>query len=109
STGAGAHTARRENPAKRRHTPEVGAVCPNWARTDLCGGRAVMRVPTAINGGFLPAMVCPLMTHLESRPCIAADETAFIIAGARSNLGLPRPSGLRGLGWVGCCCLMQRQ
>jgi hypothetical protein len=21
-----------------RHTPEAGAVCPNWARTDLCGG-----------------------------------------------------------------------
>src|SRR5450759_5555052 len=33
-TGAGAHTARCENIAKRRHTPEVGAVCPNWARTD---------------------------------------------------------------------------
>ena len=27
-----------------RHTPEVGAVCPNWARTDLCGGRSVMSV-----------------------------------------------------------------
>ena len=27
--------------------PEVGAVCPNWARTDLCGGREVTRVPTA--------------------------------------------------------------
>jgi len=32
----------------RRQTPEVGAVCPNWARTDLCGGREVTRVPTAI-------------------------------------------------------------
>ena len=31
----------------RRQTPEVGAVCPNWARTDLCGGREVTRVPTA--------------------------------------------------------------
>ena len=30
-----------------RHTPEVGAVCPNWARTDPCGGREVTRVPTA--------------------------------------------------------------
>ena len=47
-TGAGAHTARRENIAKRRQTPEVGAVCLNWARTDLCGGREVTRVPTAI-------------------------------------------------------------
>jgi hypothetical protein len=47
-TGAEAHTARRENIAQRRHVPEVGAVCPNWARTDLCGGREVTRVPTAI-------------------------------------------------------------
>src|ERR1019366_6751788 len=37
-TGAGAHMARRDNIAKRRHTPEEGAVCPNWASTDLCGG-----------------------------------------------------------------------
>ena len=27
-----------------RQTPEVGAVCPNWACTDLCGGRSVMGV-----------------------------------------------------------------
>src|SRR6266516_4270061 len=33
-----------------RHTPKVGAVCPNWARTVLCGGRSVMSVPTAISG-----------------------------------------------------------
>ena len=26
----------------------IQAVCPNWARTDLCGGRGVTRVPTAI-------------------------------------------------------------
>jgi hypothetical protein len=42
---AGAHTA-----TLCRHTPKVGAVCPNWARTDLCGGRSVMSVPTAISG-----------------------------------------------------------
>src|ERR1700688_1480808 len=29
------------------YAPKVGAVCPNWARTDLCGGREVTRVPTA--------------------------------------------------------------
>jgi hypothetical protein len=46
-TGAGAHTEFRENITTRRYTPEVGAVCPNWARTDLCGGREVTRVPTA--------------------------------------------------------------
>jgi pimeloyl-ACP methyl ester carboxylesterase len=33
--------------ALRRQTPEVGAECPNWARSDLCGGRSAMSVPTA--------------------------------------------------------------
>src|SRR4029077_12861508 len=46
-TGAGAHTEFRENITTRRYIPEVGAVCPNWARTDLCGGREVTRGPTA--------------------------------------------------------------
>src|SRR5580700_787877 len=46
-TGAGAHTEFRENITTRRYIPKVGAVCPNWARTDLCGGREVTRVPTA--------------------------------------------------------------
>ena len=32
------------------NAPEVGARCPNWARRDLCGGRGVTRVPTAIEG-----------------------------------------------------------
>jgi hypothetical protein len=27
-------------------TPEIGAECPNWARSDLCGGRSAMNVPT---------------------------------------------------------------
>jgi hypothetical protein len=33
--------------ALRRKPLEVGAVCPNWARTDLMRGREVTRVPTA--------------------------------------------------------------
>ena len=28
----------------------IQAVCPNWARTDLCGGRLVTAVPTANAG-----------------------------------------------------------
>src|ERR1700704_1631741 len=32
----------------RRHSPEGGAVCGKAARTDLCGGRSEMSVPTAI-------------------------------------------------------------
>ena len=34
-----------------RQTPEVGAECPNWARSDLCGGRSAMGVPTANHTG----------------------------------------------------------
>src|ERR1700722_14660233 len=37
--------------ALRRHPPEVGARCLNWARRDLCGGRPVTGVPTA-NGSI---------------------------------------------------------
>ena len=37
----------KEEPAVRRQTPEVGAVCGKAARTDLGGGREVTRVPTA--------------------------------------------------------------
>src|SRR4051812_9687664 len=33
--------------ALRRQISEVGAVCSNPARTDLCGGRRVTGVPTA--------------------------------------------------------------
>jgi hypothetical protein len=33
--------------AVRRQTPKVGAECGNSARSDLCGGRSVMTVPTA--------------------------------------------------------------
>src|SRR6476620_8406540 len=43
--GAGARTDGRE---ASRQTSEVGAVCRKAARTDLCGGRPVMGVPTAI-------------------------------------------------------------
>src|SRR5208283_2492293 len=32
--------------AVRRQTPKVGAECPNWARSDLSGGRSEMGVPT---------------------------------------------------------------
>src|SRR5271170_2913167 len=35
-------------PAICRQTSKVGAVCGKAARTDLCGGRVAIRVPTAI-------------------------------------------------------------
>src|SRR5215831_11295518 len=37
--------------------PKVGAVCLNWARPELCGGRRVTCVPTAIQGGGSTARV----------------------------------------------------
>ena len=40
--------------ALSRQTPKVGAVCGNSARMVLCGGRAVMRVSTAIECRFTP-------------------------------------------------------
>jgi hypothetical protein len=42
-------------PTLRRQTPKVGAVCGKPARTVLCGGRSVMRVPTAIRNSVIPA------------------------------------------------------
>ncbi len=35
-----AHTTPLARPALRRQTPEVGAECSNWARSDLSGGRS---------------------------------------------------------------------
>ena len=65
-TGPFAVTARRENIAKRRQSPEVGAVCLNWARTDLCGGREVTRVPTAPSYcELLQAYIGKYSTHVS--------------------------------------------
>ena len=47
----------------RRYTPEVGAVCGKAARTVLCGGRGVTRVPTA-TGRYVG---CPGM--ISDPPC----------------------------------------
>jgi hypothetical protein len=49
---AAAYPPSMAEPAVRRQTPEVGAVCGKAARTDLCGGRGVTRVPTATAGGM---------------------------------------------------------
>src|SRR6202022_3466313 len=49
-----AHPSSLARRSLRRHSPKVGAECLNWARSDLCGGCAVMRIPTAIwTGGDL--------------------------------------------------------
>ena len=55
-------------------------MCPNWARTDLCGGREVTRVPTA-NLGLGPLAVpstgtylCPMLKS-PFEPCIPTPGT----------------------------------
>jgi hypothetical protein len=52
----------------RRQTPKVGAECPNWARSDLCGGRLAMGVPTAIRARHLAHKI-GLFEHLRNLPC----------------------------------------
>jgi hypothetical protein len=63
-----------------RHTPKVGAVCGNSARTDLCGGRSVMSVPTAISEMSLQNI--PLRGRTDARRagsiCSAASVLTFI-------------------------------
>ena len=56
----------------RRQIPKVGAECPNWARSVLCGGRSVMSVPTAISEMSLQIM--PLKSRVDLR------ETSRILA-----------------------------
>jgi hypothetical protein len=58
-----------------RHTPKVGAVCPNWARTDLCGGRSVMSVPTAISEMSSQNIPLKDRTDLRESSRILATET----------------------------------
>src|SRR6266496_962365 len=48
----------RKNAATCRYTPEVGAVCGKAARTDLCGGHEVTRVPTANDSNV--SAICPV-------------------------------------------------
>src|SRR5712691_5196907 len=69
-TGAGAHTIRRESGAPVG--PEVGAVCGKAARTDLCGGRGVTRVPTAtgseirgLRSRIFASLQCGLRSFVE--------------------------------------------
>ena len=52
----------------RRHTPEVGAVCGKAARTVLCGGREVTRVPTA-SGSCCICSRQQLVIRLAQREC----------------------------------------
>ena len=78
-----AHPSPLAQPALRRQTPKVGAVCGKAARTDLCGGRPVMGVPTAIRYPEL----CP-----PAGPAAAPGESHTEKSQARTP-GLAPPSG----------------
>ena len=83
----------------RRHSSKVGAVCGSAARTDLCGGRSAMVVPTAT----LPA--CPFREehgpsrvppnpNTESHPRTLPFAIPFKIVAAHGH-SLARPPGRR--------------
>src|SRR5207249_221162 len=78
-----------------RHTPKVGAVCPNWARTDLCGGRSVMSVPTA--DSEMSSQIIPLKARADFQKSsrIPATETIRVWPAAlrRRDRGLPPRCG----------------
>src|SRR5215471_8542487 len=73
-----------------RQILKVRTVCLNWARTDLCGGRGVIPVSTAIRAaGFLPVR---LSTRLrEGTGAVARgvkrSETTRATAGDGPNAG----------------------
>ena len=62
-----------------RQTPKVGAVCGNSARTVLCGGRAVRRVPTAIH------------SHTLDLAAVYRVRVAAMGAGILTGIGGPEP------------------
>ena len=68
----------------RRHSPKVGAVCGNSARTDLGGGRSVMTVPTALRSeyfGFGPGTNITLKdaTLLATKQCASPSGVIYLI------------------------------
>src|SRR5208282_3984976 len=75
--------------ALRRQTPAVGAECPNWARSDLCGGRSAMGVPTA---NEFHAQDLPRPTKQKFSKRAAASDVS----------GHPRLWGRRGMGRQPC-------
>src|SRR5215470_1971918 len=68
-TGAGLHTANRKT-AICRHSPEVGAVCGKAARTDLCGGRGAISVPTATDFGVVSTLALQQIGSYRGIPLV---------------------------------------
>src|SRR5215207_907036 len=84
-----AHPSSLAAAALRRQTPEVGAVCGNAARTDLCGGRPVTGVPTAITALCLMRAVQGA-TVLSVKVEPTAEGSATVVAASRRALSRPR-------------------
>ena len=88
----------------RRYAPEVGAECLNWARSDLCGGRSAMTVPTAIGPDLLTLSSSRFDPKLTPRASLS-----FFIEHIAQNASQPRSFKLRivahcntvGLPWRG--------
>jgi hypothetical protein len=67
--------------------PEVGAVCGKAARTDLCGGRGVTRVPTATEAKSgdrkaHPGFRFASLRSIRATGSIRATADAVVIGGA---------------------------
>src|SRR5580693_9738128 len=76
--------------ALRRQTPEVGAECPNWARSELSGGRSETNVPTGnkCTPGAVMAAVRPADTG--PRRDDHSREHRRLLSRPQSRLGLRR-------------------
>src|SRR5215468_4538757 len=80
--------------------PKVGAVCLNWARTDLCGGRGGTCVPTAIprNTGLREVV---RRTNAGSRPTLCLGKADDIVEetgkSTRCTAGVRDPASKEGL------------
>jgi hypothetical protein len=89
-------------PPLRRQPPKVGAVCPNWARTDLCGGRSAMSVPTAIRNQSQPDRGLHL-ENLGSRDSpLSINYHDLYCFAALLQLSSPMAEVARGAGGVSC-------
>ena len=72
--------------------PKVGAECLNWARSDLCGGRPAMGVPTAFWFGKAQKERIPGF----SSSCLSATSATRSAPGAHAHCVLkPPPARVR--------------
>src|SRR5215467_3776075 len=104
-TGAGPHTHHRLRDGASE--PEVGAVCGKAARTDLCGGRGAILVPTATGAKPIMARGCfrsihPTLAHPSCRAAASLSAWSDSTAGSSLKLagGLSGTPAWRGMTWT---------